>query len=220
MIDNTHTSEHDKLPYKKLYLKSILQADVRDNRISEILHEEIGSELMAIKLKLSESTIVHDDRIEMENLLNKLLSKIKVLSDSICPSALIELGVGKALQQKCRKLNELGPINVAFYGFGTDRDNLDLEKQTGLYHASNEIIDNCIKHANCSELRISAIGSKDQYCVKIEDNGEGFEPNEDTIFQDTYKGLQKVYGRVIQIGGSISFQKNDRGTVVTITVKR
>jgi signal transduction histidine kinase len=115
-----------------------------------------------------------------------------------------------------------GGINLKFDVPARDQlppKNLSPEYRKQLWLLLKEAINNAFKHSGCSELSIQARFKTETICIKINDNGCGFDyPDHSTKFSG--KGLGTMKSRVEQLSGSYAIHsKANEGTSIVITVK-
>jgi signal transduction histidine kinase len=93
----------------------------------------------------------------------------------------------------------------------------DADKDIVLFRLFQEILNNTVKHAECSEINFSLFYLPNKIEMKISDNGVGFDHDEAIKKQGL--GIKNIYKRVAMIGGTvlITTSKN-KGTSIFITV--
>jgi signal transduction histidine kinase len=93
----------------------------------------------------------------------------------------------------------------------------DADKDIVLFRLFQEILNNTVKHAECSEISFSLFYFPGSIEMKISDNGVGFDLNEATKKQGL--GLKNIYKRAAMIGGTASIITSEhKGTSVLISV--
>jgi ligand-binding sensor domain-containing protein/signal transduction histidine kinase len=75
-----------------------------------------------------------------------------------------------------------------------------------------ELMNNALKHSDCSAVCLNILNEKDGLKISLKDNGSGFNPS------DEYDGdgLKNIYSRANKIDGKISVCSNNRGTEVVL----
>jgi ligand-binding sensor domain-containing protein/signal transduction histidine kinase len=103
--------------------------------------------------------------------------------------------------------------------------NLSAEVRHNLYLAFKEALNNVVRHAEASEVRISLqlLPSALTFMLRVEDNGKGFEESvsapRDRDRLATGNGLDNLRRRTQQIGGSCTIESAPgQGTKVSLTV--
>ena len=86
--------------------------------------------------------------------------------------------------------------------------------QIALYRLAQEALNNVVKHADASEVRVTLECRPAEVMLAIHDDGRGFDPahtNPDTF------GLQSMRERAAQIGATLQIQSQlHQGTIVAI----
>src|SRR5262249_13593416 len=92
---------------------------------------------------------------------------------------------------------------------------LSAETRHNLYLAFKEALNNAVKHAHATEVRISLALESNAFVLTVEDNGKGF--YEDAIQEGT--GIGNLRNRLSEIGGKVKIEsKPGRGARVTFMV--
>jgi signal transduction histidine kinase len=91
-------------------------------------------------------------------------------------------------------------------------DDLPEELKTCVYRIVQEALNNCSKHANAKNVRVSVRGEPDHLLVSIEDDGKGFDST-----RLRGMGLLGMSERVTQLGGVLKVESNPaRGTILRV----
>lgn len=92
---------------------------------------------------------------------------------------------------------------------------LSPERRHSAFMAFKEAINNLVKHAHATEVRLSLRPEGNQAHIRIADNGRGFNQNADR--QDEQDGLDNMANRMTKIGGSCRIESQPgSGTVVEL----
>lgn len=91
------------------------------------------------------------------------------------------------------------------------------EVATQLIRIIQEALTNVRKHAHASRASIRFVQEGEQVCIRVEDNGQGFYPDQAVEANHQSYGLQIMRERAASIGGSLSVEsKPGQGTCVTV----
>lgn len=199
---------------------------IERKRIASDLHDELGSGLSAINLLakyLEKQT--GNNILEYKNEIAKISETSANLNQSF-------RDIIWSIEQKDEHLQELFQyINKYYQGifektgiefhfeFTSDFEHIKLagESKRHLLMCIKECINNCIKHANASELKIEGKTiESNKMMIKIKDNGQGFKINNTANNSHLGNGLQNIKSRMLQIGGKINIESNKSGTSVTL----
>ena len=95
---------------------------------------------------------------------------------------------------------------------------LSAETRHNLFLVTKETLNNVVRHAHASEVRLRVTLSEQSLNVTIEDNGQGFEPDRE---QPSADGVRNMHQRMEAIGGRCDIvSKRGAGTVVALSLPR
>lgn len=204
----------------ELLQASIQSEEEERTRIASELHDDVGATLSSVRLYLhkidSENNLVN----EAKNMLDESIHKVRGISHKLQPGILYHLGLQSALQSFCESFTKSGAITIVLI----ENDNLPrLSDNTGLalYRIVQELINNIIKHANATNVTISAVAINNSIELTVEHNGKGMDNDE--FNEKTYKkgslGLKNIVSRLNSVNGSINFALNTKATyTITVTI--
>lgn len=163
-------------------------------RISKDLHDGLGQSLLLIKNKV---ILNRDDNTGQ--LLDTAISELRAIARSLHPMQLEKLGLSKAIEQL---LDQIDRETTLFVSSEVDEvsGKLDKEKELHLYRILQECLNNILKHAQASAIKVSLEVDEAFVQLRIEDNGKGFDFSEK--FQDFQSlGLKTLKERTAAIQG-------------------
>jgi signal transduction histidine kinase len=194
------------------------------NRISKDLHDEVGATLSGVTLmselasqriqsmKIEESRVLID-RITQESKdmsekmndivwtinpandsMEKVLQKIQVYGRNICQSKNIVFKFEKA------DFNESAHVNM--------------HVRNNIYLISKEAINNAVKYSGATEVNFTLSGKKENFLLRITDNGIGFDPS----VEKNGNGLSNMQARAQEMGSSLLIESlAGKGTKLELT---
>lgn len=197
------------------------------HRIAAGIHDDIGQRLAIIKfgldsLQASESRPDALLLLKREcELISDAIEEIRSFAFELSNPILYEIGVEAAvetwlidyIQNKCG-------IKYKFISRGPKID-LTEETRIILFQGVRELLTNIVKHAKADHVKIHIIRSRNDIHIKIEDNGTGFNYNQDNMYQKGKKGfgLFNLRERLEYLGGRLEIQNaSPRGTLALIYV--
>jgi two-component system, NarL family, sensor kinase len=216
------TENQRKLAEEQLLrLKNVVEAEEKERtRIARELHDGVGHLISAAKMHVE--SIQQDDALEQELILNavKILDDAAIetrnISHNLMPSSLAELGLVAAIRELCRRINKAGSIQLVFEqtpGFADP----DIAKATAMYRILQEVLNNMIKHAKASEIKIILSQTNQQIDLFISDNGIGFDVN--NIHRSSGIGWSNIFARAEVINGKIEITSApQQGTQVKLSL--
>jgi len=228
-ISERKEAEKKVLEYQKR-LKSLtsqmtLNEEKERKHLADYLHDQIGQELFATKMKLDllkDSLSSNEDVKNLSDLSNSLIRTIentRSLTFELSPPILYQFGLEAALEWLAEHTYVQYNIVVSFEDDKQEKP-LDDDVKIFLYQAVRELLTNVAKHAQVKNARVSVKKDNSNIRICVEDGGVGF--------THPHKGLSKVgkksYGlfsieeRLDYLGGYFEITSRDgRGTQARLT---
>lgn len=190
-------------------------------RLGAELHDGVGQILSSIALDISEltQTAVCNDGVrkrleEVGNRVTEAIREVRNISHDLMPGVLESFGLEDAIRQVCRNMRGRAGISIGF-------DSVDLAGnypeavETHLYRITQELINNCIRHAHCTRIHVNLIDHGDALTLSVEDDGIGFDPEHQT----DGIGIRNIRSRISILGGTLSVESSSTsGTLVIVEV--
>lgn len=210
---------------QNLILNSIIQTEENERkRISSDLHDGIGPLLTTIKLytqALSDSK----DSEQQSMIRNKLIvliedavNSISEISFNISPHILLNHGVVAAVSSFIEKFSIHKKLHIEF--IHNDIKRFDEHIEITIYRLFTELINNTLKHAKATQVKLKLTENENTIILKYQDNGIGFDP-------DSFKlapkgmGLENFRSRVQSFNGLFLLKsKPGEGVYVSITLPK
>lgn len=205
--------------YKDLFAEFISASDLLESQLVEQLHEEIGSDLMALKLKLSASELIDDVKVDLDEKISGLLGKIKNLANQFYPSALDELGLISALRSCVRRLNHFSNVTVEFNENNTSSAGIHLDRQRQLYYIVEEVLIKVIEESNENKIMLTMTKTDEFFNISITDTQDICQTiltNENFL---TDLGIQKMYSRLNKMDAQIICEMNNNEPAIKISTR-
>ncbi|HLO79431.1 MAG TPA: 7TM diverse intracellular signaling domain-containing protein [Chitinophagaceae bacterium] len=190
----------------------LLAQEAERKRIAEDLHDEIGSSLAVLKLRMQNMDINKEHLDELLTIVDKASSDTRNISHNLMPPEFEKTSLQDLLQGYYYKLNLETNTRFLFISKGHSQQ---FEKSTELmiYRIIIEITRNILMHSKATEATIQLIYEKTGLEIMAEDNGIGIKKsNSDGI------GMKNIYSRVNYINGEISVDSGKKGTTIIINV--
>lgn len=218
----------EKTILQKQFQQTLLQSQLEIQEqtlrhVSHELHDNLGQIASLIKINLN--TLNLDDsskaiqKIEdTKTLTRQLISDLKSLSVGLGSDHLSKTGVIKALEIEIERLNKTGQFTATFSNDAGDI-HIPADKAIILYRMVQEILNNCIKHANAKniDLHLQHHNQENKYILAIRDDGVGFSIQDSG--SDTSAGLKNLHNRAQLINANLNFYSTPgKGTEVIISI--
>jgi signal transduction histidine kinase len=192
-------------------------------RISQDLHDDIGTKLSALKLFLSalrekafyaEHETIKTLAENADLLLKETIHDVRQLLLNLSPSVLEEFGYITAVEGLVHKINETKIIHFDLVVFGLQH-RLPKDYELALYRITKELINNVIKHAAANRVSLQIGVRNGLLILMIEDDGVGFDSHSR---MDGY-GLNNLNSRTKLLKGTMTIDsKKGKGTSVLIEI--
>lgn len=227
MADHIEQYNHEQLELQAIRQDAILE---ERERISRDLHDGIVQVLAYLSKKIS-AVRIWIEKNEKEVALEQLGQFEKAINNEVGDvrstiAGLRLIGQENAfLADNIRKVTEMCQQSCDFLieiEIHEDVENLKLDANTELQllHIIQEAISNTRKHAVASNARVTVKHERDDLVLTIEDDGQGFNPWERSLWRPPHFGLNSMSERAEKIGASFKVDSMDgHGTIITLRVK-
>jgi PAS domain S-box-containing protein len=196
-----------------------LEAEVLDvaereqSRFGHDLHDGLGQHLTGIQYMthVLESKLAAENHpmakqaAQISGLVRDAISQTRELARGLSPVVLQHKGIAVALQELATTVKNRTGIRASCM-IGLDCEISRLETATHLYRIAQEAVNNAMKHARASQIRISLQHVHDLYELRVEDDGLSFMPNEKGGI-----GMRVMHYRAGILGGTLEIQRNSQG---------
>ncbi len=193
-------------------------------RISEDLHDNIGSVLATLKLhfenlKLNrEKKHFNQDKLyeKTEKLIDETYLKVRSIAHAKNAGVIANKGLLVAVKLMAEKISDTNKITIQVLDFGLDK-RLDNNLEITVFRIIQELITNTIKHANATESTINITLYDQNLNIIIEDNGKGFNFNKKKLKEGI--GLNSIYTRIKHLNGDFNIDSTlGKGTSIIINL--
>ncbi len=178
-------------------------------RLSKELHDSIGPLLTNLKLLISQTDI---NNIIVEERVQNIIEEVRKISVNLMPSVLKDFGLIAATQSFIDQLPSSDQCQITFLSDKEDESNIPLELSLNAFRIIQESVNNALKHAHATEIKLSITEFVNQVNIYIADNGIGFDMNEITLGN----GLMNIKERVHMFKGHLDISSDKKGTTIEI----
>jgi signal transduction histidine kinase len=181
--------------------------------ISLELHDDFGQILTAIGAMLQRADRNSGDLLEVREIVQTTLEKVRSLSHALHPMVLDEAGLESALDVYLPTFEKQTGIEVGYEKTGEGQE-LDRELSIHLYRVMQEALNNVARHSNSKSAAVRLRFSPASIVLEVQDEGIGFQ---ERVTQGL--GLISMRERAELVNGTIEFANGEKGGVlVRITV--
>lgn len=206
--------------------------EIERRRLAQDLHDEIGHDLIVLKLytqligidlKKGAMPEVRRKLKESISLIDHALQSVRHLVFDLGPAVWNEQGFVPAVRVYARQFAEKTGMKVAF---NTRRLQAPLPAryETALYKVLQGSLANIAAHARAGHVNIALSGRRDAIQMRVEDDGIGFDVGRTMSAGPQSYGLRAMRDRIELLGGTITFSSNPgnrrsrTGTVIEVVL--
>ena len=191
-------------------------------RVSEELHDGVLGQMLGIRLILSGLNERDDpsaiaQRSELIEKLQELEEEIRTISHELNASAYEKVhNFILSLEDLVATVEKSSKISIDFkHDNHFEWDSLHSDIKINSYRITQELLQNCVKHAQCKNVTVAFHKSKNLLNLTVEDDGVGFNDTK------TKKGigLKNIISRVKKMGAQLEIERrHPKGTKVNIAI--
>jgi len=191
------------------------------NRLARELHDSVAqtlygltlqAEAAARELKKGQTDKAAEQLREIRDSAQQSLQETRLLIFELRPPILEREGLVAALRNRLESVESRSGLKVQTQL--QELNQLPAEVESGLYGISNEALNNILKHARATSIKIALKKETDKTILEIQDNGIGF----DMDVTPGGMGLQGMKERAEQFGGELRITSGTNGTTIRVEV--
>ncbi|WP_419701573.1 PAS domain-containing sensor histidine kinase [Mucilaginibacter sp. NFX135] len=203
---------------RAITLATLAAGESERRRISDALHDSVSQLLYGIKIKLGmlDQSAAMKPIHEINELLAMAIRETRNISFELAPSILIDFGLPATIDELAKRLSGKNMvIKAKASGFN---ERMDLLLETSIFRIIQELINNCMKHAEASLVKLEIKKGKDIY-IEVRDNGKGFDVAEQER-SPAGAGLSSIRNRLSLYNGQMKMlSEPGMGTAVMISLQ-
>jgi len=216
LIESQRQVELRTMELQKLSGELMRVQDEERRRVSRTLHDELGQELVALKMQLDVLNTEQDKKklspaIETTE---RALSKVRNLSYLLHPPLLDESGLLPALHWYFGGLQKRSELRITFDCKPTQFPRLQSDLETAVFRIIQEALTNVYRHSGSGEARIEINQETNRVHVRVRDFGKGIGP----AAASAGVGISGMKERVKQLNGELRVSRAEPGTLVEATI--
>lgn len=201
----------DKVTYQRRVLENrlmtaVLRTEERQRAtLSRELHDGLGPLLSSAKMSLSVLQRAEMDDKSQEMLRNtsavidEAIRSLREISNNLSPHVLNNFGLVRGIKNFVDRVAMMQSREIIFRTrLGEERFDANIE--VILYRVVCELVNNSLKHSECSRIFIELNTLGDRIIVDYRDNGKGFNLRE---VENQGMGLSNIKSRISSLGGKI-----------------
>jgi len=210
LVEASLSEAEDRRHGASAYVTRIYEQERR--RLSQDLHDEVGHDLMLLKLYLEMIAMEHREELagvqprvaEAIALVSHAIDSVRRLILDLGPAVFEDLGFLPAVRTYISQFSARTKINVTLRE-GYVPAEIPSAHQVALYRLLQGALSNVLKHASAKSVKVSLGSMSDSVLIMvIEDDGVGFDPAAQPGRRSF--GLTAMRERVEVLGGKIHIQ--------------
>ena len=228
MFENRATLiQKENAHQKKLMDASLEVAELEREKIAKDVHDDVASVLNVIykhlnnaSLNVEDKTAVKESLSESTALLERAMESIRGIARDLMPPVLIRLGYVNGLEELCSHIKKSNKITIVFVA--PDQKIVVCKRvELQLYRMVQEAINNILKHAKPTEIKISLKYDQTGFSTEIFHNGKGI--NSEMIDRLSKEkggiGLRSIQSRAQMINATVQYITiTEQESLITIEV--
>ena len=195
--------------------------------LSAILHDEVGSMavafssyLTAIEEEIKNNNLkdVLEATAKSRSALKKFVSRLKKIAVDLRPPDLDIIGLPDALREYFSDVVEHTNVKI---DFRVDMDKKRINDNVAIivYRIVHEALNNIIKHANATKVRITLYCRGNKLKLNVGDNGNGFDIEKSLKGAKIHMGIRGMREMVDSLDGTFNIKSAPgKGTEISITL--
>lgn len=217
---------------RQLSRELIKAQETERRRIARELHDEVAQTLSMTRLSLDALPDLIDadadgrrragDTVrECSSRLGTAITALRDLAYDLLPPALAQLGLAETAFRLCEERAARHGVSIVFSADGMEAVRLPFETSVNLYRVLQEALTNACRHGRCDAVTVRLIASHPHCLLRIEDDGQGFEPTVRLAqaLAEKRMGLWSMRERIRLLGGRLTIRSRPgKGTRVTAEV--
>lgn len=201
----------DRMAYHRRLLENrLMTAVIRTEErsrasFSRELHDGLGPLLSSAKMSLSalsRAELSDHDMATLQNtaaVIDEAIRSLRDISNNLSPHVLNSFGLMRGIKNFVDRTTSLHAIDIEFSTSLRDQ-RFDSNIEVIIYRVVCELINNSLKHSQCTKISISLMYDNDHIKLDYSDNGCGFVAEE---VGDSGMGLSNIRSRVQSLGGKL-----------------
>ena len=185
-------------------------------RLAKDIHDGVGPLLTTIKLRMSSLEGNKDIVDDIKSKMDDTISEVRRISYNLMPSVLLDFGVGAALKNLVDGIKS--PVKISFVNDVKSDSRLTERINISVYRIAQETLNNALKYADASQIKISLTEFEDKLSYFISDDGKGFNLEAYQKDKPHSKGLLNVRERVRLLDGELDIYSDMEGTQIEVEI--
>ncbi|MEG4031061.1 MULTISPECIES: PAS domain S-box protein [unclassified Microcoleus] len=222
--------DHDRVIWLARDITALKQAEEASileerNRMAREIHDTLAQSFTGILAQVGAANQVLTDDLEaaqahldlIKELARTGLTEARRSVVALRPQLLEEGSLQSALHRLIAQIRTAAMDVTLYYEIEGAVYSLPTEVENNLLRIGQEALTNAIRYANADEIRVELVYNRDQFCLRVRDNGQGFGVG--SISASEGFGLLGMSERAERIGAQLTIRSQPgQGTEIIVTV--
>lgn len=212
---------------KLVYEKELRNAELElteqlMSHIGRELHDNVGHTLLNMQLIIENQKIdspqANPQLNQFGELLLQAVDQLRMLSRSLSHDYLSGLSFQDAIHKEIERLEAYSSMKAKYIPGTRKYDTLDKDQLLMSYRIFQEVINNIVRHSKATSITVRS--NFNDYLLKIEDNGVGFNFN-NVLNSSNASGLKNIIKRASLAGLDLKIDSSiGNGTTITLALPK
>ena len=197
----------------KRLLSTVLRTEERSrSQFAKELHDGMGPLLSSAKMSISAISTENMNEHQREILQNtrfvidEAIHSVREISNNMSPQILMDFGLSQGIRNFISRIKSLRAIDITF-DTNLHNERFDLDIEVVLYRVVCELINNSLKHSDCSKIEVRLMQEDSFLKLRYHDNGKGFNIN--TQSASSGMGLSNITSRINSLNGTLKISSHE-----------
>lgn len=190
------------------FAEQLIEAREQEKKsIGQALHDSLGHKILSVKMAINaiDDNTHSEAKVKALDLIDEAVDETRNLSHILYPTVLDHLGLEKAMLNMARKIFDRCDIKFAIR---CTAENIDNKTRLFLYRASQECINNLVKHSNATRFELSIKEDSETKMLYFSAKDDGKANIEEASFG---QGLTMLKQHSILMGGDMYLFRDNSG---------
>jgi len=208
---------------RQLSARLLQMQDEERRRLARELHDSAGQMVAALTMNIDQMKAVDGATSEQARLLadsdavlRNLNKELRTMSHLLHPPLLDEMGLSSALEWYVDGFGKRSGI-LTTLELASDFGRVNSDLEIAVFRLVQECLTNVHRHSSSSKAVVRLKRSRQAVTLEIEDEGHGIAPEKKSLLLGSGPvgvGLRGMRERVLQLGGTLHIDSEDRGTTI------
>lgn len=210
LIEFRNNEENTRILSKRMLVNGM---ENERRRLSGELHDGVGPYLTSLKHYIENKVENEMMKKEMKKIVDDTISEIRLMSNALMPTSIDDFGIGVTLTNFIENIKKSTTVTIVYEDLTLqDGSRITNHQAINLFRISQELINNSLKHASATNIRITLSEFDEFISLFYFDDGVGFDI-------DTIKlglGISNIKERVAICNGKVAINTTAGNTTFEI----